>query len=128
MEAIKSYQAELMDYMDVMYYITHAIITVLLWRGTFSLFGSRFKIPIHSIVAFWMGIKLIDNFNLIPSFTFFSIAWLLLATNEERHRNPSPWHATMTYGQTVTWYECDTDIQYDIEWDELPEQAAIVST
>jgi hypothetical protein len=101
MEAITAYRTELEEYMGIVDYVTQALITILVWRGHFEIriFHKRIYLPIHSMIAFVMGISVIENFNLIPSYSLFSIAWFLLATNEQRHRNPSPWHATMTYMQ-----------------------------
>eukprot|EP00934_Nitzschia_sp_Nitz4_P005692 Nitzschia sp. Nitz4//scaffold348_size17284//6198//9518//NITZ4_008842-RA/size17284-processed-gene-0.10-mRNA-1//-1//CDS//3329548688//5682//frame0 len=105
MEAIKAYRTELEGYISVVDYITAALATIILWRGHFEVSaGGRFKLflPVHSAVAFTMGVLLVENPNFLPSFSLFSIAWFLLATNELRQRNPSPWHQTMTYCQL--WY------------------------
>jgi hypothetical protein len=101
MEAIQSYRSELTGYLDVLYYITQALVTVILWRAhtEVKIAGKKIRIPIHSLIAFTMSILLIDNFNYLPSFWLFSIAWLLLATNEQRQRNPSPWTGSMTFLQ-----------------------------
>lgn len=100
MDALKSYGNELSAYRDVVGYIQHAALTVLLWRGHYqiNLYRCHFKLPLHSIVAFVMGISLIEDFNLLPSYFFFCIAWFFLATNEQRQRNPSPWHKSATFG------------------------------
>jgi hypothetical protein len=104
MEAIRSYQTELEEYTNLGYYIGEAAKTVFLWRGHYviNLIVMKFKLPLHSMVAFFLATTLINNFNLYPSYCLFCMAWFLLATNEDRQRNPSPWHGTMTYGQM--WY------------------------
>ena len=56
-----------------------------------TVYGTTFCIPIHSSVAFLMGITLVENLNLLPSYFFFCIAWFLLATYEARRAHPSPW-------------------------------------
>jgi hypothetical protein len=101
MSAITAYKSELESYMDILHYVTESLVTIVLWRGhcDIKLFSFKFKLPLHSMIAFLMGIFLIDNFNLLPSFWLFSIAWILLAMNEHRQKNPSPWHQTMTYAQ-----------------------------
>jgi hypothetical protein len=100
MDALKSYGNELSAYRHVIFYIQQALFTVLLWRGHYqiNIHHCKFKLPLHSLVAFVMGISLIEDFNLFPSFFFFSIAWFFLATNEQRQRNPSPWHKSATFG------------------------------
>jgi hypothetical protein len=99
--AVTAYRHELRDYLDIFFHISQAMLTVILWRGHFDI-GRRILMPIHSMIAFLMGIFVVENFDLIPSFGLFSIAWLLLATNEHRQRTPCPWHATMTFPQM--WY------------------------
>jgi C2 domain len=100
MDALKSYGSELLGYRDVVVYVQQAVLTVLLWRGHYqvNIYRCKFKLPLHSMVAFVMGISLIEDFNLLPSFFFFCIAWFFLATNEQRQRNPSPWHKSATFG------------------------------
>jgi hypothetical protein len=49
-----------------------------------------------------MGVTLVENLNLMPSYSLFCVSWLLAATNEERLRNPSPWHGCLSVGQM--WY------------------------
>jgi len=125
MDAIKSYRAELEGYVDVLYYVTQALMTVLLWRGhkQVTLFGKKIMLPVHSMVAFVMGVLLIDNFNFLPSFSLFSIAWLLLATNEQRQRNPSPWHGSMTFAEM--WYAVLANKAPSIEISDHENEAAV---
>jgi hypothetical protein len=60
------------------------------------------KLPLHSLFAFLMGVTLVENLNLWPSYSLFCVSWLLAATNEERLRDPSPWHGALTLAQM--WY------------------------
>ena len=48
-------------------------------------------LPLHSMTAFIGGTILAENYDLFPSFFMFSCTWLLLATNENSRRHPSPW-------------------------------------
>lgn len=48
-------------------------------------------LPLNSVVAFIGGILLVENYNLLPSFVLFAIAWLFLATSGNSNHNPSPW-------------------------------------
>lgn len=125
MDAIQSYRSELMGYLDVLYYITQALVTVFLWRGhrEVKIAGKKINLPLHSMIAFTMGIFLIDNFNYLPSFWLFSIAWLLLATNEQRQRNPSPWTGSMTFLQM--WYAVLNDKAPGYEIADHENEAAI---
>jgi hypothetical protein len=104
MEALKSYGNELQGYSDLLYYVEQALLTVILWRGHWpvNLCGCKFKLAIHSVVAFVLGVFLVEDYDLFPSFLLFSIAWFFLATNELRQCNPSPWHQSATFGEM--WY------------------------
>jgi hypothetical protein len=104
MGALKSYGNELEGYQEVVYYIQQALMTVWLWRGHLqvNLCGWKFKLALHSMVAFVMGIFLVENYDLFPSFFLLSVAWFFLATNEERQRNPSPWNQSATFGEMWT--------------------------
>lgn len=104
MENLKSYRAELESLVGIRSYVTQAVYTVLFWRGhkEIKVLGRRMKLPLHSVVSFIMGTTLIENFDLLPSYCFFCVAWLLAGTNELRQQNPSPWHGSMTIGQM--WY------------------------
>ena len=125
LQVMKSYKNELEGYLSLIYFVTKAVVTVVLWRGhrEFRFLGMKFKPPVHSMVAFVMGIFLIENFDYLPSFFFFSIAWLLLATNELRQSNPSPWHVSMTYLQM--WYSVLRDRAPPIEIASYENEGAI---
>ena len=46
-----------------------------------------------------MGITLVENLNLMPSYLLFSIAWFLMATYEASMKHPSPWAGSITLKQ-----------------------------
>jgi hypothetical protein len=104
MEDLTAYRTELESLVGIRYFMTQALLTVVFWRGhrEVEVFGTKVKLPLHSVVAFVMATTLIENFNLLPSYGLFSIAWLLLATNELRQKHPSPWHGTLTVYEM--WY------------------------
>lgn len=99
MAAVTAYRTELQEYLVVWYYIKKAAIAIFLWRGhrQVTLGRLRFSLPLHSAVAFVLAVTVIENFNLIPSYALFCIAWLLIATNEHRQKHPSPWHGSMAF-------------------------------
>jgi len=101
MDAIQSYANELQGYVEVLYYLERSIKTLLLWRGHFPIEyqGETYQLPLHSMIAFTMGVLLVENFERFPAFFLFSIAWFMLATNEERNRNPDPWHQCASFSQ-----------------------------
>ena len=98
LETLYAYQAELEGHYGQIYQIKRAALTIMFWRGhlRIKLYGTELNLPIHSCVAFVMGVTLIENLNLLPSYLLFSIAWLLTATYEARQTHPSPWAGTLT--------------------------------
>jgi hypothetical protein len=100
---IKSHCDELYSYLTIYYAMEDAIIRLFLWRGGKEVFiptpdiaaksikwiGVRF--PITSVIAFLSFINLIEKPDLIPSFFFASIGWLLVLTAGWRLEHPSPW-------------------------------------
>jgi hypothetical protein len=123
MDTLISYVDELQGYQALVPVMKSALFTVLLWRGHFpitlhvptlsprpvnleqpsrSLLRRLFKpvtlkLPLHSIVAFLVGILLAEDYNLFPSFLLFGIAWVLLGTMEYQNSHPSPWRKKRTY-------------------------------
>ena len=107
MDILKSYVHELQEIKDIVGLVKEALVTVVLWRGHYSVrlpgccgkekSETKIWLPLHSIVAFVGGILLIENFNLLPSMFFFGIAWIFLATMEKRRQHPSPWEQPRSY-------------------------------
>merc|ERR1711933_201685 len=77
-----------------LHYIYDALITVLLWRGTFTVTvkEKKYCIPLHSMIVFVAGITFVENVKLIVPYFFGSIALLMLTLLELQNRNPSRWH------------------------------------
>jgi hypothetical protein len=63
-------------------------------------------LPLHSIFVFGFGICVAEDFNLIPSFLYFSMAWLMLAKLGEQRENDNPWHHCRSY--TEMWSDFAT--------------------
>jgi len=122
-----AYQTELESLVVVIYYIRKSFMTVIFWRGhkPINLFGSKkpLLVPLHSVVAFVLGVTLVENFNLLPSYSFFCVAWFLMATNDDRQKNPSPWHGSMTVMQM--WYALIFDIASPENISDYENEAAI---
>ena len=97
------YVEELLANQYVMYYIQDALMTVLLWRGHYTVrIGKHtFNLPLHSINAFIISVVLVEKPALFPSFFFASIAWLLLAVMGYRRNVPDPWQRCKTFRQFV---------------------------
>jgi len=123
-KAIKSYRTELESYLGIIPSIKEAVMTVLLWRGHYELnIGAKIKLPLHSILCFFLSTFVVENLNYIPAFSLFCIAWLLLATNEERQRNPSPWKHSLTFSEM--WYAVLANSSPSIEIADNENEAAI---
>ena len=115
LKAVTSYTKELLENLDCFYYIHQAAMTVLLWRGHYTVFGGdsegtanqkstscfkcSIKLPLHSLVAFLWGIFLAEDPSLIPSFVLFCVAWLFLATNELSRKDPHPSQQCHSFGK-----------------------------
>ena len=101
-----------------------AVYTVVLWRGHFPVIlrvprfpplpaddnvtlwnrftkSTTIRLPLHSAVAFVGGVLLVENYNLMPSFVLFSIAWLFLAMSDNINRNPSPWRQPRSFAELM---------------------------
>ena len=77
--------------------------TLLLWRGHLPLaLGSRtIKLPLHSFNAFLVAIVLVEWPQLIPSFCFASVAWVLLAVMGWRRNSANVWSRCKSYGEVM---------------------------
>jgi hypothetical protein len=114
-------------------YIEDAALSLLLWRGQFSLtvFRTEFMLPIHSLFAFILAVVLVENPELYPSFCFACIAWLLLAVVGWREKNPDVWsrcHSFAEIFEKVIFGKCSTG-PHDIKsFHDFDKAAAAVET
>ena len=93
---IMGYSNELLAYLDIIDDIMESLMTVWLWRPTFSV-NKTTKIPLHSFTAFVWGVAVTWNYNLLPSFWLFCVGWILLACNELVCSHPSRWRHCPPY-------------------------------
>ena len=100
-----SYIEELLSLQHVLFYLEDGLISLLLWQGTFriSLGGSREPLlfPIHSLTALVVATTLVEYPELVPSFCFGSIAWLMLALNGYRRNLPDTWSRCKSFREFV---------------------------
>lgn len=161
MDTLTSYVEELQGYQAILPMFKAAAFTVVLWRGHFPVklyvpsipprhndpdqpsqsFVRRLfkpvtiKLPIHSIVAFLVGVLLAENYNLFPSFLLFAIGWMLLGTQEYVNSHPSPWRKKRNYWEhlmvllfnrpfteTIDQYEQKDEVEKYIAEEALCEQ------
>jgi len=87
---MKSYVYEALEYKStVLDTIGNALHSLMFWRGQVRIFS--WMLPLHSLLFFCMGVVLVENPHMFPSFLLSSVAWVLLATNTVRVQHPSPW-------------------------------------
>lgn len=98
--------AELTSYLNVTYYITDAIMSLLLWRGQVPLFG-KFKLPLHSMIAFYAAITFVERPTLWFSYFWFGNAWLLLAIQNWRNNAPHAWNKTTPFARILMMMALD---------------------
>ncbi len=89
---------ELMDELwvhgNIYYYVIEEIYSLFLWRGAHKVMirGEKVSLPTNSIVAFIMAITLVENPFLLPSYSFFTLAWILINSLRWRTDHPNPWY------------------------------------
>lgn len=93
----------MLDLLTVYYFLEDGFVSLFLWRSssivtiplpdikTFSLRWVNIGLPLHSLTAFICATRLVENLQLLPSFSFGCVAWLLFATMEMRSHSPNPW-------------------------------------
>ena len=100
-----SYIEELLALQHILFYLEDGIISLLLWQGTLRipLGGSREPLlfPIHSLTAFVLATTLVEHPQLVPSFCFGSIAWLMLALNGYRRNLPDAWSRCKSFRELL---------------------------
>jgi len=106
---IAGHVKELTDYQFVTFYIQDAITSLLLWRGNrdvllyvpfFPQAGNiKISLPIHSMLAFVIGVSTVERPHFLPSIMMGCISWIMLATLEFRLKNPSTWRTCKSFTQ-----------------------------
>jgi len=132
---------ELMKHMRISYYIVNIAKNILFWRGSHkvSLFGKEVMLPISSFTLFFMAVTLVEKPKLIPSYSFFSLASVMLISMSWRNNHPNPWYrcpSFMTFFKVLTTGDAlltpekieagqnaEEGMKFDLEWKELIETA-----
>lgn len=115
MDLLAEYVEELRGYESILPILQEAALTVVFWRGHYPVVMRvprcppmpeseerrlwyrytkqiTIRLPLHSVTAFVGGVLLADNFNFLPAFILFAVAWILLATSGHVTDHPSPWY------------------------------------
>ena len=101
---LNAYVDELQSYKYMLHHFEDAAVSLLFWRGTFPIRITKkvsFLIPLHSIAMFLVGITLAERPTLFPSFSMFSIGWLLMAVQNYRFKSPNPWDQCRSYNEIL---------------------------
>ena len=95
-QLLRSYVNEIMELKRfLLYAIGDSINSLVMWRGQVKV-GNAY-LPIYSLVSFLGGIFIIERPHLIPGCLFLTIAWIMLASMQNRLQHPSPWHKTNSF-------------------------------
>jgi hypothetical protein len=93
---LRSYVNEMIEMKRFLVYVVwDSVGSLIMWRGQVE-FG-KIHLPLHSLLAFFGGIHLVENLHQLPAFSFFFIAWGMIASCTNRQRHPSPWHRTNSF-------------------------------
>jgi hypothetical protein len=93
---LRSYVNEILELKRFIGYVLKDTFTsLIMWHGQLQV--GDFHIPIHSIIAFFGGIYVIERPHLLPGCFFLCIAWIMLASLNSRIHHPSPWHRTLPF-------------------------------
>jgi C2 domain len=101
---LKSYVEELQELQYVLFYLEDAAMTLFLWRGHLDipLFGREIKLPLHSLNAFILSTFLVEHPQLLPSFGFLSIAWIMIAIMGWRRHSENIWQHCYSYFEIMS--------------------------
>lgn len=90
---------EILNYQVSLYYVKDVVLDTLLWRFTshFLVMGMKISVPLNSICAFYMATTIVENPTLLPSYSFFTIALVLLNGLWWRMKHPNPWYRANTF-------------------------------
>jgi len=97
---MKAHLSELSHhYTSLSYAISDTFDSLTMWRGqvTITVFGLSLCLPLHSAIAFFGGLHLVDRPHLLPASLFLSVAWISLACMNKRIDHPSPWRRTFSF-------------------------------
>lgn len=95
-QILRSYVNEMIELKRFMVYVVgDTIDSLVMWRGQVKI-GNK-DLPLHSMIAFFGGIYVVERTHLIPGCFFLSIAWIMAASGIQRQQHPSPWHRTNSF-------------------------------
>ena len=101
MVLLRSYINEIFDYkQSVSYSIGDSFSSLVFWRGQVKV--GYLNLPLHSAIAFFIGIYAVERPHLLPSLIFLGIALAMLANMTARAQHPSPWRRCISFWHYLT--------------------------
>ena len=79
----------------MLYSIQDGFKSLVLWRNQVTLFG--IGLPLFSLLAFVIGILIVERPQLIPAMISFILALFLLEQMNQRVSSPSPWRRSLSF-------------------------------
>jgi len=93
---LRCYVNEMIELKRFFYYaVEDTFKSLILWRGQVKVGDTL--LPLHSAIAFFGSIYVIEHPHLLPGCFFLSIAWIMLASLNNRIEHPSPWHRSFSF-------------------------------
>mmetsp|Transcript_8761 Transcript_8761/g.16537 ORF Transcript_8761/g.16537 Transcript_8761/m.16537 type:complete len:1050 (+) Transcript_8761:126-3275(+) len=95
-QLLRNYVNEILELKRLFFYcVGESVTSLALWRGQMKV-GSL-NLPVHSFIAFFGGIYVIERPHLLPGCSFLMMAWVMLASLINRLQHPSPWRKTIGF-------------------------------
>mmetsp|Transcript_8253 Transcript_8253/g.17758 ORF Transcript_8253/g.17758 Transcript_8253/m.17758 type:complete len:1105 (-) Transcript_8253:213-3527(-) len=90
MSVFRSYINEIMTAKrHTVYVVSDGIKSLVFWRGQVRVGGVR--LPLHSMLVFYLSTIVIEKPRLLPSYFLFGCAWILITNMLNKQAHPSPW-------------------------------------
>jgi hypothetical protein len=79
----------------LLYSIQDAVQSLVFWRDQIHIWGVGF--PLYSLLAFCLGILVVEKPRLFPAILCFMLAMIFLRKMQERLASPSPWRRCFSF-------------------------------
>eukprot|EP00977_Amphora_coffeiformis_P016528 scaffold5139_cov155-Amphora_coffeaeformis.AAC.3 len=97
-QVLQGYIAEILDgYLKtIIESLQHGGASLIFWRNQVTIGAVGF--PLYSLLAFIVGISVVENPEFLPASLFFGLAGLFLVYMQLRQNSPSPWKRSHSFG------------------------------
>ena len=92
MRLLTSHVNEIMTQKQTLIYLIlqDSIYSLIFWKPQVKVGGVW--LPLHSAVAFYFSVHVVENPRLLPSMMFFLCGWIMIVSMMHRQNHPNPWH------------------------------------